>query len=119
VTDDDDKHYGVYARLHPPPHRVAEAVAEYKGRQEAERAKMTKLREMRLAAEAQAVGKTKLKLKPAGKAKRASVAVRVLRRSTSVHVASRSAETTNIHITRITIMRGIAIVLGLSYWPEW
>jgi hypothetical protein len=59
----DDKYYGLYARLHPPPHKVAEAVADYKARQEAERAKMGKLRELRLAAEAQAGGKAEAKAK--------------------------------------------------------
>jgi len=69
---DDDKYYGVYARLHPPPHKVAEAVADYKARQEAERAKVAKLREQRLAAETKAGGETKpkAKRKAGGKAKR-------------------------------------------------
>jgi hypothetical protein len=46
------------------------AMDEYLARQKAERAKMAKLREMRLAAEAKASGEPKTKRKPAGKAKR-------------------------------------------------
>lgn len=61
--------YGPYARLHPPPYKVAEAVADYKARQEAERTKMAKLREQRLAAEAKAAGETKVKLKAKAKGK--------------------------------------------------
>jgi hypothetical protein len=45
---------------------------EYRAKQKAERAKMAKLRELRLAAEAKAAGETKAKRKaaPSGKAKR-------------------------------------------------
>lgn len=57
MTDDDKpppKLYGVHARLNPPPPEVAAAVDEYKARQKVERAKMAKLRELRLAAQAKA-----------------------------------------------------------------
>ena len=72
MTDDDDKQppegtFGVHARLNPPPHKTEEAVAEYKARQEAERARMVRLRELRLAAEAKAAGKPKAKQKLGGK----------------------------------------------------
>jgi hypothetical protein len=50
------------------------AMDEYKARQEAERSKMTKLRELRLAAEAKVAGEpkpeAKVKRKAGGKAKR-------------------------------------------------
>jgi hypothetical protein len=64
--------HGVYARLNPPPHKVAAAVDEYKARQEAERAKMARLKVLRLAAEAGVRAKAeKTKDAPAGgKAKR-------------------------------------------------
>ena len=45
------------------------AMEEYLARQAAERAKMARLRQLRLAAQSQA-GKPKAKRKPAGKAKR-------------------------------------------------
>jgi hypothetical protein len=78
VIDDDDKPplrlYGRFARLNPPPDEVAEAVADYKARQEAERAKMAKLKALRLAAEAKAGVKAEAKVKRkaalAAKAKR-------------------------------------------------
>lgn len=46
------------------------AMDEYLARQKAERAKMAKLRELRLATEAKAAGKPKAKRKPSGKTKR-------------------------------------------------
>jgi hypothetical protein len=55
MIDDDKppaKLYGVHARLSPPPHEVEQAVADYKGRQDAERDKMAKLKALRLAREA-------------------------------------------------------------------
>jgi hypothetical protein len=55
----------------PPRPQPFDGLAEYKARQDAERAKMAKFREMRLAAEAKA-GKAegKAKRKPTGKTKR-------------------------------------------------
>ena len=73
MIDDDKppvKLYGAHARLNPPPHEVQQAIADYKGRQDAERAKMANLRKLRLAAEANAANTPKTKQKPAGKAKR-------------------------------------------------
>jgi cell division septation protein DedD len=63
MTDDNDKP----ASRSLPRETTEGAVAEYQAKQKAERAKMAKLRELRLAAEAQAVGKTKVKRKPTGK----------------------------------------------------
>ena len=54
----------------PPRPQPLDGLAEYRARQEAERAKMAKLREMRLAAEAKVGKAVKAKRKPAGKAKR-------------------------------------------------
>lgn len=74
VMTDDTKpppqFYGVHARLNPPPHEIAAAVDEYRARQAAERAKMAKLRKLRLEAEAKAASKSKAKRKPSGKGKR-------------------------------------------------
>jgi hypothetical protein len=53
-----------------PVETIEGARDEYRARQKAERAKMAKLRKLRLAAEAKAVGATKPKRKPGGKAKR-------------------------------------------------
>jgi hypothetical protein len=73
MTDDDKppaKLSGVHARLNPSPHEVEQAVADYKSRQDGERAKMANLKALRLAAEAKAGVKSKTKRKPAAKAKR-------------------------------------------------
>ena len=63
---DDDKP----ASRSRPVETTEGAMDEYLGRQEAERAKTTKLRAQRLAAEAKSTSKPKPKHKPTGKAKR-------------------------------------------------
>jgi len=52
-----------------PSRPRATTLDEYNAKQEAERAKTVRLRELRLAAEAMAAGEPKAKRKPAGKAK--------------------------------------------------
>jgi hypothetical protein len=73
MTDDDKppvKLYGVYARLHAPPNKVAEAVADHKARQDAERTKTAKLRALRLFAKTKAANESKKKQMPANNTKR-------------------------------------------------
>jgi hypothetical protein len=65
MTDDDEP-----ASRSRPVETTEGAMDEYLARQEAERAKTTKLRAQRLAAEAKAATKPKSKQKSAGKAKR-------------------------------------------------
>jgi hypothetical protein len=65
VSDDEEP-----ASKSRPVETTEGAMDEYLARQKAERAKMAKLRELRLAAEAKAAGKLKAKRKPSGKAKR-------------------------------------------------
>jgi hypothetical protein len=62
VTDDDKP-----APKSRPVETTEGAMDEYKARQKAERAKMAKLRALRLAAEAKAAAQSKAKRKPAGK----------------------------------------------------
>jgi hypothetical protein len=65
VTDDTDN-AGLKSR---PVETTEGAWEEYKARLDAERAKMAKLRELRMAAEAKAVVETKAKRKAGGKTK--------------------------------------------------
>ena len=65
MTDDDKP-----ASQSRPVETTEGAMDEYKARQKAERAKMAKLRKLRLAAEAKAAVAPKPKRKPDGKAKR-------------------------------------------------
>jgi hypothetical protein len=62
MTDDDKS-----ASQSRPVETTEGAMDKYKAKQEAERAKMAKLRELRLAAEAKATGAAKTKQKPAAK----------------------------------------------------
>lgn len=59
--------HGAYARLHPPPHVTAEAVADHKARQDAELAKMARLKALRLNARPAAAKVAALKDKHAFK----------------------------------------------------
>lgn len=52
MTDDKAILQGAFPALYPSPHEVADAVAEYRARQDAERTKMARLRALRLEAEA-------------------------------------------------------------------
>jgi hypothetical protein len=61
MTDDDKP-----ASLSRPVETTEGAMDEYLARQKAERAKMAKLRKLRLAAEAKAAGELKAKRKPGG-----------------------------------------------------
>ena len=72
--DDDEKETHVSddnrASLSRPVETTEGAMDEYLARRDAERAKMAKLRELRLAAEAKAAGEIKAKRKPAAEGKR-------------------------------------------------
>jgi hypothetical protein len=61
MTDDDKP-----ASQSRPVETTEGAMDEYKARQKADRAKMAKLRALRLAAEAKAAGAPRPKLKPSG-----------------------------------------------------
>ncbi len=66
VMIDDDK----LASQSRPVETTEGAMDEYRARQEAERAKTMKLRELRLAAEAKTASKPKVKREPTSKGKR-------------------------------------------------